>query len=375
MNSSLRFYLRGLALAKGTHRYSQERLAQEMRARLAHIPGAHSVGQVINFVFSHSGIRHRHFEMMIETIDARRDWYRMVNEAVESMAVRAVEMLRQKDPSVTACDGLVVVSSSYAGFPSLGRRLQARFGFPPTASCYDLTGLGCAGPTQGLALAQALIEQGTCRNVCVICADAMGTHAQARHHNRLPSTAQLVAHCLASDGAAALSVGRDPGPTPQLRYTASQLTSRLWEGALDQNDLTADEYNEPLVSVGKDIRERLIPEFGKLLDADARATPLLVHPGGTALMRQLKEYYPELTTAADLSLSVLFEHGNLGAPSVLWVLDRALRTRLHLSPSFRMVALGPGIVTTSLLFEGVERLAAGLVEPATVTQASAASAA
>jgi predicted naringenin-chalcone synthase len=375
MNSSLRFYLRGLALAKGTHRYSQERLAQELRDRLAHLSGAHSVGQMVNFVFTHSGIRHRHFEMTLEAIDARRDWYRLVNQAVESMAVRAVEVLRQKDPSVTSCDGLVVVSSSYAGFPSLGRRLQARFGFPPTASCYDLTGLGCAGPTQGLALAQALIEQGACRNVCLVCADAMGTHAQARHHNRLPSTAQLVAHCLASDGAAALSVGRDPGPAPSLRYTSSQLTSRLWEGALDQNDLTADEDNEPMVSVGKEIRDRLIPEFGKLLDAEARATPLLVHPGGAALMRQLKEHYPELSMAADLSLSVLFEHGNLGSPSVLWVLDRALRTRQHLSPSFRMVALGPGIVTTSLLFEGVERLAAGIVDTASAASAPAASAA
>lgn len=375
MNSSLRFYLRGLALSKGTHRYSQERLAQEMRTHLAHLPGAHSVGQIINFIFSHSGIHYRHFEMMLDEIDARRDWYRLVNEAVESMASRAVEMLCQKDPSVTSCDGLVVVSSSYAGFPSLGRRLQVRFGFPLTAPCYDLTGLGCAGPTQALTLAQALIEQGSCRNVCVVCADAMGTHAQARHHNRLPSTAQLVAHCLASDGAAAFSIGRDPGPAPQLRYVASRLTSRLWEGALDQNDLTADEDNEPFVSVGKGIRERLIPEFGRLLDADARTIPLLVHPGGTALMRQLKEYYPELTTAADLSLSVLFEHGNLGAPSVLWVLDRALRTRLHLSPSFRMVALGPGIVTTSLLFEGVERLTAGLVDTAPMAQISAASAA
>jgi len=198
----------------------------------------------------------------------------------------------------------------------------------------------------------------------------MATHAQARHHNRLPSTAQLVAHCLASDGAAAFAVGLDPGPDPSLRYTGCRLTSRLWDGALDQNDFTADEDNEPLVSVGKDIRERLIPEFGRILDAEARATPLLVHPGGTALMRQLKEHYPELASVADLSLSILLEHGNLGAPSVLWVLDRALHTRVRLSPSFRMVALGPGIVTTSLLIEGVERLAAGVMDTAVAASAA-----
>src|SRR5579871_4250237 len=399
-----RFYLRRLALAHGAHSYAQEEMADRMRRRLASVPDAEATSQVVGFVYGHSGIQRRFFELPLQEIEKRGDWYRMTNQASHAMATRALGALLGDElpasacdalivvsssyagfPSLSrrlqeqfsfpvetqcwdlaalgcelpasACDALIVVSSSYAGFPSLSRRLQEQFSFPVETQCWDLAALGCAGPTHGIAMAQALLEAGACKNACVVCVDAFGTHGEARRHKAPPTMAMLVAHCLASDGAAAFVVGRDPGPRPLLSYRSCKLVSRLWPGSLDQNDFTADQDNQPLISVGKEIRTRIGDELAKVLDDDSLREPLFVHPGGAALMRLLRERYPPLAATADLSMSVLADHGNLGAPSVLWVLDRALSASFAVAPRFRLVALGPGIVTTLLLVDGVERAA------------------
>jgi alkylresorcinol/alkylpyrone synthase len=200
-----------------------------------------------------------------------------------------------------------------------------------------------------------LLESGRASNVCVLCADAMGTHSQMRRHRTAPSMAQLVAHCLASDGAAALLLSREPGSQPVLAYRDLRLASQLWSNALDQNDLTADADNQPFILVGKDIRVRLVTELSALLTPEVLSTPLFVHPGGAALMRLLTKHFGMLAETAEVSSSILEEHGNLGSPSVLLVLERALAVGMSVVPRFRLVALGPGIVSTVLLFDGVER--------------------
>ncbi|MEZ4293444.1 MAG: hypothetical protein R3B70_00585 [Polyangiaceae bacterium] len=349
-------YFRQLAVEHGAHAYSQDFLAEDMRSRLRSVPDGRAMAQMTGFVYDHSAIEQRFIEVDIDEIDRRHDWIRMVNQANQSLATRALLRLFNSGADPRECGALVVVSSSYSGFPSLSRRLLEPCGFSLDTVCYDLAGLGCAGPTHAIAFAHALLQQGFTGAVCVVCVDAMATHGQARHHKHAPSMAQIVAHALASDGAAALVIGRDPGPSPLFSFESCRLTSHQWPSSLDQNDLTADEDNEPFLSVGKDIRTRILPELSKVLDDDALSSSVFLHPGGAALMRSLKSRYPTLVPSADLSMSVLAEHGNLGASSLLWVLDRALRRGASIDPRFRLVALGPGIVTTSLLVDGARRL-------------------
>lgn len=350
-----RAYLQRLATAHGAFAHAQADLAEAFRASLDQLEGGQRVAQMVGFVSEHSAIRTRYIEIPDAALDDRRDWYRLVNEANEAMATRVLRGLFQDGAEAARCDGFIVVSSSYSGFPSLSRRLVEPLGLPLDALCFDLAGLGCAGPTQALALAHGLLEQGRCRSVCMLCVDAMGTFARCRRHRRAPTMSQVVAHALASDGAAALIVSRDPGDQPLLCFERSRVDSRLWPGSLDQNDLTADEYNEPLLSVGKDIRTRIGVEIDRVLDGEALGEPLLLHPGGAALMRLLAERHPQLGPTVDLSMSVLAGHGNLGASSLLWVLQAALRNKVRLSPRLRLLALGPGIVTTCLRLDGVKR--------------------
>src|SRR5262249_39553605 len=180
------------------------------------------------------------------------------------------------------------------GFPSLSRRLQASLELPPATRCFDLAALGCAGATQGWWLAHALMASRSVERVCVLLVDVMGTFAQCRRHTRVPAMEQLVAHCLASDGASALSLGRDWSSACALRYGDARLDSRLWPGSLHLNDLTSDRDNMPYLSVGGDIRSRVLAELAHHLDEESATRPIFFHPGGAALMHPLVAHHPPL---------------------------------------------------------------------------------
>ncbi len=351
-------HVRQLATVAGAHTSAQARLADELHAELERLDDARPVAQLVRFVYAHSAIVERHLEVPLEEARQRDDWIRLVDDATLSLCVRSLERLfaGAGAPPAAAGDGLVAGSSSHAGFPGLTRRVQERLGFPLDALTFDLGALGCAGPTQGLYLATTLVASGACRNVCLVCVDAMGTHGAARRHRRAPTMAQVVAHCLASDGAAALVVSREPGPRPLLSFAAAALHNRLWPDALDLNDFTADADNQPFMSVGKEIRNRIVDELAPIIEDPAlRGGPILFHPGGAALMKLLADRWPELADSIAVSCAVLAQHGNLGSSSLLWVLAEAMARQATLAPRHRLAALGPGIVSTLLTLDGVER--------------------
>lgn len=338
-----------LAVEPGAHTTSQLELAPRMRARLAHLPDARLLGNMVKAVYARSGIVQRHFELSDAQLAEREDWYLAVNEACVSLGDRTLAALFAKaEIPAGSIDAFVCITSSHAGFPSLSRRLQAKHSLRADAPAWDLAGLGCAGPTQGLALADMLLATGAAKNVCVLAVDVMGTHGALRRHDRAPDMSEIVAHCLASDGAAALILSADPTVGGRLTYTRAALDSELWADALDQNDFTACPAQQPRLSVGPAIRNRIVDETESVFSALDAKDGLLMHPGGAALMDRVESAYPQRRASVALSREILRDNGNLGAPSLLWVLSRALETGLDLGEDLLLFALGPGIVTTAL---------------------------
>ncbi|MEO0604833.1 MAG: hypothetical protein AAF211_25600, partial [Myxococcota bacterium] len=295
--------------------------------------------------------RQRHVEALPEEVDG--DWLPNARRATVALSERTLEGLRRRDPEgVDGCDAFVVVSTSHVGFPSLSRILVAEAGLPPEATCWDLSGLGCAGPSQGLYHAWSLLQAGA-ETVCILFVDTMATWAEARRWTSPPTMSEIVAHCLASDGAAGVVLGRRPGPAPQFSFEGCALATRQWPDSLDQNDFAIRD-GQPFLSVGKDIRTRLLDEAGRVFTPEFVEHPTFLHPGGPDLMKRLAAAHPALAETIDVSMSVLLDHGNLGSASVLFVLEEARRRGLPIDPRFHLFALGPGIVTTTLRVDGVE---------------------
>jgi len=347
---SQRFYLSRLVSEPGLNRYDQSILAKHFRSSLDGVSGSERIAQMVDFVYSQSSIQFRYSEIDLSSASEREDWYAAQNAATWQLSCRVLERLFGDQRSPTHCDALIVVSSSYNGFPALSRRLQDRFVFPLEAYCLDLTGGGCGGPTQGLAVAQSLLESGSARSVCIVCVDTMGTFSHLRRHRSVPSMEQVVAHCLASDGAAALILSSAPDASDHFSYRHCRLRTRLWPHTLDQNAYSADADNQPYLSVGTAIRHKVADELALMLDESSRHEPMFIHPGGVAVMKRLLVNYPDLREPIERAIAMIVRHGNVGSPSVLWVLRDALESGCQVTPRCHLVALAPGIVSTHLVF-------------------------
>jgi predicted naringenin-chalcone synthase len=352
------YYVRQIASTMGKHHYSQEHLAEEMRARIRYsdLPNTESITQMVYYIYSRSGIKKRHIELELSQINSRKDWIKLVNEATLMLCERVLTNLFSSDVKASDCDGFIVVSSSYTGFPGITRQLQEKFGFPMEALCYDMSALGCAGIPHSLFLAHTLIKTGRCKQVCIMSADALGTHGESRQHNITPTMSQIVAHCLPSDSAAGIIISSKAGDKPIFSYRDCHLDTKLWSNSLDWNVMSATEDNQPYVNVGKEIRTRLLEEVEQFFTPEILEQPIFLHHGGDALMKVVSEKYPQLSDFMKLSTSEFQSNGNIGPSTVLWILHRALEREMPISPCFRLVAFGPGKVTAICLVDGVEMI-------------------
>ena len=120
----------------------------------------------------------------------------------------------------------------------------------------------------------------------------------------------------------------------------------------DIHVVDGDFGKEPPIVLGHEVTG-VHPELGPVMTSIDPASSYF-HPGGAALMRKLGTTYPEFKPTLDISSSVLSQHGNIGAASVLWVLHDAWAGGREFADQLRLVALGPGIVATLIHFTGVQ---------------------
>lgn len=241
-------------------------------------------------------------------------------------------------------DAVVSVSSTGIATPSLEARIGERLGLRADVERTPLFGLGCAGGVLGLARAGALCAPG--RRVLLLVVELCSL--TLRRNDR--SKANLVACALFGDGAAAAVLGEGDGPTliawGEHRFVDS-LEVMGWRveddglGVLFAVDI-------PMI-----VRERLPAVILRFL-ADAGQAPdsvdrWVLHPGGAKVLAALESGLGLGPSALDDAREVLRRFGNMSAPTVLFVLERALA-----EPSWRrglLGALGPGFTAGLALIE------------------------
>jgi alkylresorcinol/alkylpyrone synthase len=245
-------------------------------------------------------------------------------------------------------DGLLFVSTTGISTPSIDARVAPRLGLRADVRRVPVFGLGCAGGVTGLATAArlALAEPGT--NWLFVCIETCSISI------RLDSDdpAAIVATALFGDGAAAavISTGGDG------LASIAGAGEKLWPDTLGIMGWRVD---DPGLAV---IFDRAIPPFvtGELAAAvDGILNQLgltrgdidrfCCHPGGTKVVDAIEQALALGSGTLDLERDVLREHGNMSAPTVMFVLaaliERGLPERVM------MTAFGPGFTCAGLVLE------------------------
>ena len=303
-------------------------------------------------VFDNAGIARRAIVAPKEWYEGHHGWKernRVYLDACDALfrdaAAKAIERAGLKPADI---DGVVMVSTTGIATPSIEARNGPAIGLRADVQRVPIFGMGCAGGVNGLATAARLAaaEPGSRWLYVTIetCSIAI----------RLDSDdpAAIVATAIFGDGAAAAVVqagGRGIA-------TIAGAGEKMWPDTLN---IMGWRVEDPGLAV---VFDRAIPPFieaelagaveGMLAEighSRADIDRFCCHPGGVKVIDAIEAAMKQPVGTLDLEREVMNDHGNMSAPSVLFVLDRLIARGL---PERTMLtAFGPGFTCAGMLLE------------------------
>lgn len=238
-------------------------------------------------------------------------------------ARRALEASGLDPPDM---DAVIVATCTGYLCPGLTSYVSESLGLRNDIIAMDLVGQGCGAALPAMRSAQALLASGAASHALVVCVEVCSAAFYLDNDFGV-----LVSACLFGDGAAAIVLSSeaqesrrrvewiaggsflDPGKRDALRFAT--------QGGVLRNVLTPavpSLAGEAARRVADHVLARL--HLGR---DDIRAW--LLHPGGRDVLSALRAHLGLADQDLRWSVAVLRNFGNLSSPSVLFVLDLAMR--------------------------------------------------
>jgi alkylresorcinol/alkylpyrone synthase len=300
-------------------------------------------------VYGNAGIEFRQLARPVE-------WYTQPRSVVERTEVylevaldlfveAAGKALAEAGVAADEVDAIVTVSSTGIATPSLEARAMGRMGFRSDVSRVPVFGLGCAGGVSGLGLAAKLALSGQGTTILFVTVELCSLALRTENVGK----ADIVSTALFGDGAAACIIRSGDAGFAQIIGSAET----TWPDTLD----IMGWQMEP-AGLGV-ILNRAIPAFARKHFHGAIETMLapqnlqigdvdrfICHPGGAKVIDAIEAALALPQGSLNDEREVLRMHGNMSAPTALFVLDRARKQPLP--PLSVMTALGPGFTASTL---------------------------
>ncbi len=335
-----------LATATPPHELSQEAALQTSRTLLA---AQFRDFERMSAVFANAGIAFRQLARPAE-------WYLQpqgfpertavyLEVALDLFVAAASAALAEARIDADAIDTIVTVSSTGIATPGLEARAMGRMGFRSDVERVPVFGLGCAGGVSGLSLAAKLARVSPGSTVLFVtvelCSLALRTDDVSK--------ADIISAALFGDGAAACVVR--VGDEGFAEITCNAETT--WPDTLDIMG-----WNMEPNGLGV-VLNRAIPAFARRNMAEAMEKMLggqnlrigdidrfICHPGGAKVVDAMETALSLNQGSLDHEREVLRLHGNMSAPTVLFVLDRVRAQEMP--PLSVLTALGPGFTASAV---------------------------
>ncbi|WP_226372640.1 type III polyketide synthase [Allosphingosinicella flava] len=301
-------------------------------------------------IFGNAGIAKRHVAQPLDWYERPQGWEARnaaYVEAGEALYVEAASAaLAKAGLHADEVDTLVTVSTTGVATPSLEARVSSRMGFRADAKRVPIFGLGCAGGVTGLATAARLARAQPGETVLFVTVELCSLSMRLD----VLSKANIVATALFADGAAACVLRCGEGGGLARIGEGSEF---LWPDTLGIMGWSVDDTGLGVIF------DRAIPPFVAAnlaggIDTLCRNIGIargdigrfICHPGGAKVIAALEESLGLGTGTLDHERAVLHNYGNMSAPTVLFVLERALA--MDLPERALLLSLGPGFTASAL---------------------------
>ena len=343
-------HILSLATATAPYRLDQQAVAQTAREMFQ---GRFDQIERMMPVFETAGIRERQSVRSLDWFHRPQGWTERTAAYLEGagnlFVDAASKALAAAGLKASKIDAVVTVSSTGIATPSLEARAHAAMGFAPGVVRVPVFGLGCAGGVSGLALAARLARGRPGSKVLMVTVETCTLSFRLDQLTK----ANMVATALFGDGAAAAVLSTEG----KGRAVIAGSGEYLWPETLDIMGWNVDPQGLGVVFA------RAIPPFAREHMATALAAILagqnltltdidrfICHPGGMKVIEALEDALPIAPGALKQERAVLADHGNMSAPTALFVLERAL-SEGPLPARALLTALGPGFTASALTLE------------------------
>ena len=347
--------LLSIACASPPHVLEQEEVVAFSRRMFAH---RFRDFDRLSPVFGNAGIARRQSVKPIEWFFETRSWTERTAAYLEGAAdlfVQAATLALERAGLTAAdIDTIVTVSSTGIATPSIEARVLSRMGFRADVARVPVFGLGCAGGVSGLSLAARLAEARPGQTVLFVTIELC---TLAFRLDEL-TAANIVATALFGDGAAACVLRVQSG----CPITLAGAGEHTWPDTLGIMGWNIDPQGFSVVfdrAIPPFAAEHLGPAVDGILGRMGLGRPdidrFVCHPGGAKVVAALEDALGVGQGGLDHEREVLRDHGNMSAPTVLFVLERVLAGGAE--GRLAMTAVGPGF-TASCLCLTVDKAAA-----------------
>ena len=256
---------------------------------------------------------------------------------------------------------MVVSATLYSlGGPTIAHRLVDHYEMDPSTDKYHVVGVGCASAVPLVRLASQAVREQPGKKALVVAAESMtGILMGAAEDDERSKT---VGSSIFGDGCAAALIEFDSGVPANTGATPAGpvvLDSKVHQvagtlGAVRMELTPEDSYLHlirELPDVASEGLLELVDDFLATNGLERGAIDhWLVHPGGRRIIESVQEALDLSHEDVAASYDVLAEHGNMGTPSIFYVMNRAVELRRPLAGELGlMVTVGPGVTVGLML--------------------------
>jgi len=298
-------------------------------------------------IYTNTGIIKRHGVKPFDWYLTPRGWPERTEAFLEGAEALYIEVagkaLASAGIRAADVDTVVTVCSTGIATPSLDARVHRRMGFRSDVSRVPVFGLGCAGGASGLSIASRLAQARPGTNVLLVTIELCSLALRLDELTK----ANIIATSLFGDGAAAIVLRAGDGGETQIESTGEH----LWPDTLDVMGWSVDPLGFGVIlrrTVPEFVSSELKPALEKILTrmrlSLADIGRFLCHPGGAKVINAIESALALDQGTLDHERDVIADYGNMSAPTVLFILQRALAKGLPARSL--LTALGPGFTAS-----------------------------
>lgn len=258
-------------------------------------------------------------------------------------------------PLDSARIGSVVSSSLYSlGLPTLAHRVAEHYRLDPTVDKYHVTGVGCASAVPLMRMAAGVMHQHPGRDSVIVAAESMSSILMRGSGD--DPRAKTVGSAIFGDGCAAALLSHDPdaeGPAivaTQVHQVGGTLDAVALSFAPQDSYLHLARELPDLAEAGlPGVVEHFLREHDV---AHAEIDHWILHPGGRRIIENAQRALELSDEQIELAWETLANHGNVGTPSIFYVLRDTIARR-DPQPGERglAVTIGPGVTVGLMLLQ------------------------